>query len=149
MIRLTTPNDLDSLCSLGQRFTEESDLPLVWNEDLARNTIWNLLHNKSAIVLVDDEDGVLAGVVIGFVERDFFIQASAYIQKFFVEREFRGLGVSQELISAFERQARKQGADIVFASATAGMGQTVEKFYVRLFESQNYSVLGRVLVKEL
>ena len=149
MIRLAIPDDLDALCSLGQRFTEQSDLPLTWAPVTARQTIWEMLHNKELIILVDDENGVLSGAIMGSLEHDFFIQTCAYIQKFFVEKEFRGLGVSQELLAAFERETKDRGASIVFAAATAGMGQRIEKLYVRLFEKHGYSVLGRVLVKEI
>ena len=149
MIRLTTPNDLDALCDLGQRFTEESNLPLTWNTNQARDTIWNMLHNRHVIMLIDESEGVITGMIMGVVEWDFFEEASAYVHKFFVEREFRGLGISRELVAGFERQARKQGASVVFSAATAGMGPRVETLYVRLFEKAGYSVLGRVLFKEL
>ena len=67
----------------------------------------------------------------------------------YVEPEFRGLGTARELVEGFEIAAKRLGASIVFASATAGMGERVEALYVRLFEKFGYTVLGRVLFKEM
>lgn len=146
MIRKAKPEDLDALCSLAKRFVSETSLPLTFDAELSRNTFWNLIHN--GIILVDD-DGVIAGVITGAVDRDFCVEPVAYITKMYIEREFRGLGSSRDLLKAFEEEVSKLGAKIIFASATAGMGERVEKLYVRLFERAGYKVLGRVLAKEI
>ena len=110
--------------------------------------MWSAIHD-STIMLVWKGEETLGGVVIGSLERDFTEDMSAYIMKFYVEKELRGLGVAQELLQAFDQEAFRMGAKMSFASSTAGMGEVNEKLYVRLFEQQGYNVLGRVLVKEL
>ena len=134
---------------MGQRFAAESALALDWDSELARNTLWAMLHYEQMIVLVYQAGSVIAGLVMGSVERDFFVQSSAYVTKFYVEQEFRGLSVADELVAAFEREAKSMGASVIFAAATAGMGPTVERLYVRLFERAGFRVLGRVLTKEI
>lgn len=149
MIRPAVPDDLDALCSLGERFTEQSDLPLTYDYELARAQIWGYIYQQDAILLVADHNGVIAGAALGMVEREFCKEPMGYLNKFFIEAEFRGLGVSRDLLEAFDKEAKIRGAAVVFASATAGMGERVEKLYVRLFEKNGYKVLGRVLVKEV
>ena len=59
------------------------------------------------------------------------------------------MGTARALVEAFQDEAKKLGASIVFASATAGMGDRVEKLYVRLFERYGFVTLGRILYKEI
>lgn len=148
-VRPAEAKDLDTLCGLAERFVGESDLNLTYSHEGTRQTFWSMIKNDDAIILISDHDGAVGGVVLGMVERDFCLESCGYVVKFYVEEEFRGLGVSKELLDAFEHAAVAKGATILFASATAGMGSRVEQLYVRLFEHHGYNVLGRVLVKEL
>lgn len=150
MIREAQPQDLNDLCDMASRFVAETELPLTYDPERTRNTFWVAINNPDVILLVDDVDGVLAGAVMGAVEEDEFCEEScAYLTKLYCEKEFRGLGGARALASAFDVAARNAGASIVFASSTAGMGERVETLYVRLFERIGYTVLGRVLVKQL
>lgn len=140
--------DLDQLCALAMRFVDETELPLTYSEEHTRRTLWAAMHDDDCILLVWEANDVLAGAVLGLVESDFYNELCAYVTKFYVEREFRGLSVSKDLLKAFDVTAAEKGASVIFASATAGMSEGIEKLYVRLFERQGYNVLGRVLVKE-
>lgn len=147
-VRSAEAKDLDALCGLAERFVGESDFNLTYSDEDSRQSFWSLIHDDDEILLISDNDGAIGGIVLGMVGRDFCVETCGYVMKFYVEREFRGLGVSRELLDAFERAAVAKGATILFASATAGMGPRVERLYVRLFEHHGYNVLGRVLVKE-
>ena len=148
-VRSAVAEDLDNLCSMAKRFVAESALPFTYSEDASRRSFWAAIQNDDAILLVWESEGVLGGGVLGLVDRDFCFEASAYMLKFYVEQEFRGLAVSRELLRAFENVVARKGARAVFTSSTAGMGERVEKMYVRLFEKEGYNVLGRVLIKEI
>ena len=133
---------------MAQRFLGETELPLTYSEENTRATIWAAIHSP-LIFLVWQGEEALGGMVMGDIESDFTQEKAVYLMKFYVEREFRGLGVSQELLQAFDEEAQRRGATVSFASSTAGMGPTNETLYVRLFEREGYNVLGRVLIKEL
>lgn len=148
-IRPAQPADLEALTAMAERFVAETALPLTFDRENARDAIWTAMCGDQSILLVEQSGEVLAGAVLGFVEADFCAEKCGYITKLYVEKEFRGVGTSQALAEAFEAEARHRGAAVVFASATAGMGEMVEKLYVRLFERIGYEVLGRVVVKVL
>ncbi len=150
-VRKAVLGDVENLVDMGQRFAGETELPMTYDNGRAFASFARAIREDDVILLVWETDGkVLAGLVLGRVADDEFCsQRCCYIMKFYVEQEFRGLSVARDLLEAFDYEAHNMGADVLFASATAGMGPVVEKLYVRLFEKQGYNVLGRVLVKEL
>ena len=132
---------------MAQRFLAETQLPLTYSAENTRATIWAAIHSP-LIFLVWQGEETLGGMVMGDYEHDFTEETAAYVMKFYVERELRGMNVARELLQAFDAEVKQRGASVVFASSTAGMGPTNETLYVRLFEHEGYNVLGRVLVKE-
>ncbi len=147
MIRDGEEKDLWPLCEMAERFVLESNLPFTFDMGLSKQLFWKAIHDEDAILLVDDQNGVLAGAIFGCMERDFCLEYIAYITKMYVEKEFRGTVKSRDLITAFEERTKK--ASIIFTSATAGIDEKIEKSFVNLFKKSGYSVLGRVLVKEV
>jgi len=146
LIRSALPEDLEPLCQMAKRFIDETLLPLTFDPDLTRDIFWKAINDENSVLIVDLQDGILSGAIMGFMERDFCKEYSAYISKLYVEKEFRGLPIAKDLIRAFEEKT--PNALLTYSSATAGMGETIEKLYVRLFERSGYQVLGRVLLKE-
>ncbi len=147
IIRRAHRNDLPFLIHMSRRFVEESSLPYTFDAGVAHSYLSFMMESENTIVLVEEEDGVITGGILGSVDQDFCREKSAYVIKMYVETEFRGLGTARALVEAFQDEAKKLGASIVFASATAGMGDRVEKLYVRLFERYGFVTLGRVLYK--
>ena len=146
MIRDAKPEDLDQLCYMARRFVEESKLPYTFDMDLTRNLLWEAIHDEESILLLDIREDIVVGVIMGYMNRDFCVEYSAYITKLYVEKEFRGRIAVKQLISAFESRVEK--AVVIFASATSGIDERVEKLFVNLFVKSGYSVLGRILVKK-
>lgn len=146
MIRPAVPKDLDPLCDMATRFMGETHLPLTLDEEKTRQIFWDGINNDENILLINEIDGVIAGAIFGYMHSDWCVEKEAYITKMFVEKEFRGLEVSMDLIKGFEEQTKE--AVITYTSATAGMGETIEKLYVRLYQRAGYNILGRVLMKE-
>lgn len=147
MIKDATAENLDQLCDMAERFVAESTLPYTFAPEQTRELLWEAICGEDTIILVDVYEGVIAGAIMGYMERDFCIEYSAYITKMYVEKEFRGIISTRELISAFEK--RVEGASVIFASATAGIDERVEKLFVNLFKKSGYSVLGRIMVKDI
>ena len=99
--------------------------------------------------LVSEQDDVINGVAIVIYEAGYTNEICAYVDKLFIHREFRGLGASDDLLEAVLEACSNRQAKLVFASATAGMGERIEKLYVRLFERHGFSVLGRIIMRAL
>ncbi len=149
IIRKAKLSDLKFLIPMSRRFVKESSLPFTFDVEATTSYLTYMMDSENTIVLVEDDDGVITGGIMGSVDRDFCRESSAYVIKMYVEAEFRGLGTARALVEAFQDEAKKLGASIVFASATAGMGDRVEKLFVRLFERYGFTILGRVLYKEI
>ena len=133
---------------MAQRFVHETEFPITYSLERTRHTLWNAIHGP-VILLVWEGTETLGGGIIGELENDFTVEKLAYVSKFYIEKELRGLGVARELLQAFENEVKVRGASLIYASATAGMGDRNEVLYVRLFERQGYNVLGRVLIKDI
>ncbi len=142
-------SDLPVLISMSRRFVAESSLPFTFDVKATASYLISAIESENTIVLVEVEDEVITGGILGSVEQDFCRESCAYVTKMYVESEFRGLGTARRLIISFQDEAKDLGASIVFASSTAGMGDRIEKLYVKLFERYGFVTLGRVLYKEL
>ncbi len=149
IIRKAERSDLPVLISMSRRFVEESSLPLTFDAKATASYLISSMESENIIVLVEVDGGVITGGILGSVDKDFCRESCAYVTKMYVESEFRGLGTARALVKAFQDEAKTLDASIVFAASTAGMGDRVEKLYVRLFERYGYVTLGRVLYKEL
>lgn len=149
IVRPAVPADLLNLLPIAQRFIEESGLPYTYDEGISKRTFLSAIESDDFIVLVQEYDGVITGGILAGLERDFCVELSAYVVKMYVEREFRGLGTADALMVAYEEEIKRRGVLLSYASATAEMGDRVEKLFVKLFERFGYRVLGRILVKEI
>lgn len=149
IIRKANRSDLPVLISMSRRFVEESTLPLTFDAKATASYLIASMESENIIILVEVDDGIITGGILGSVDQDFCRESCAYVGKMYVESEFRGLGTARALVEAFQDEAKKLGASIIFAAATAGMGDRVEKLFVKLFERYGFVTLGRTLYKEL
>ena len=149
IIRKVNNRDLPFLIPMFRRFVQETGLPFTFDVEATIFHITVLMESDDAIALIEDDDGIITGVILGSVEQDCCRELCAYVIKMYVEVEFRGLGTARALVEAFQDEAKKLGASIIFASSTAGMGDRVEKLYVNLFGRYGFVTLGRVLYKEV
>lgn len=147
--RRAQAGDYEGLVDMARIFTEESGLPLTFNEEHARETLWASLHRPEMdFIVVVDQDLVVAGTIIVY-EAGYYDEICAYVDKFFVHREFRGLAASDTLLQGVLTHAGERQAKLIFATATAGMGASIEKLYVRLFRRHGFEVLGRIIMREV
>lgn len=142
MIRKAAPGDCESLVRLARQFTEHSGLPLTFNEERARETIWHYINHPDIDVLVDDEVTCLACVTY---EVSYYDELCAYVDKFYVGKpSFAGGSL---LARAVVEHAEVRGAKLIFAIAGAQFGERSERFFVRLFERHGFRILGRTLMR--
>lgn len=144
MIRDAEPLDLEPLCDMAERFVAETGLPYTFDYQATRELFWAAINDDDAILIVEDIDGILAGGIMGYEDRDFCVEKNAYITKLYVEKEYRGRTVARNLLKGF---LAKVSTPFVFSSATAGMGERVENLYVNLFKKEGFEILGRILVR--
>ena len=149
MIRKAEERDYEQLVSLARIFTVESDLPLTYNEARTRKTIWEAMHRSDTDLLVSEQDDVVNGAALVIYEAQYYDETCAYVDKLFVHKELRGYGVADELLEEALAKCHERNVRLIFASATAGMGERVEKLYVRLFERHGFFVLGRIIMRAL
>ena len=91
MIRDAEPKDLDQLCDLAERFIAETQLPYTYDPELTRQHYWEAIHEEGSIIILDVQEDIVAGIVMGYVAKDFCVESSAYMTKLYVEKEFRGI----------------------------------------------------------
>ena len=150
MIRYAAPSDFEQLFHLARRFVDECGLPITFSEERTRQTLWAAIQAPSVSFLVDaNNHGLICGAAIVTYESEWSNETLAYVTKFFVEPELRGMDTGRALAQACEHEAWRNGAVAIFAAATADMGDTVEKLYVRLWTKRDFRVLGRFVMKEL
>ena len=98
MIRLAVPGDAGQLFGLNERFNGPS---LSTVEDMERS----LSENTQELVVVADQEGVLAGFVCVQVKRSFcYERPTAEITEVFVDEGFRRKGLARELLDFAEQR---------------------------------------------
>ncbi len=149
-VRKACEGDIPYLLFMLRRFSIESALPLSFDVKSATSELLTLVNAENCIFYVETSDGVLTGCIIGTVSKeDFCHEISAYITKFYVEKEFRGLGTARSLVETFLGEAKRMNASLIFTSSTAGMGPKVEKLHTNLFVKYGFVHLGNILCKEI
>ncbi len=91
IIRKASHSDLPFLIPMSRRFVKESSLPFTFDVEATTSYLISMMGGENTIVLVEDDDGVITGGIMGSVDRDFCRESSAYVIKMYVESEFRGL----------------------------------------------------------
>lgn len=83
-----------------------------WNQERAVRRVQAILGNYQSIGLVAEDDGVIVGGLLGFVDpyadEDFF-----YVSEIFVVPEYRKHGIGKNLLKEFEEEIKKQGISVV------------------------------------
>lgn len=83
-----------------------------WNQERAVRRVQAILGNYQSIGLVAEDDGVIVGGLLGFVDpyadEDFF-----YVSEIFVVPEYRKHGIGKNLLKELEEEIKKQGISVV------------------------------------
>lgn len=82
------------------------------NQERAVRRVQAILGNYQSIGLVAEDDGVIVGGLLGFVDpyadEDFF-----YVSEIFVVPEYRKHGIGKNLLKELEEEIKKQGISVV------------------------------------
>ena len=83
-----------------------------WNQERAVRRVQAILGNYQSIGLVAEDDGVILGGLLGFVDpyadEDFF-----YVSEIFVVPEYKKHGIGKNLLKELEEEIKKQGISVV------------------------------------
>ena len=83
-----------------------------WNQERAVRRVQAILGNYQSIGLVAEDDGVIVGGLLGFVDpyadEDFF-----YVSEIFVVPEYKKHGIGKNLLKELEEEIKKQGISVI------------------------------------
>ena len=96
MVRLATVRDAEQLGVLNEEFNGKDETTI----DHIRNSIEN---NKQEVVIVDDENGMLAGFVCVQLKKSFcYDEYMPEITEVYVNKAYRERGIASEMITFAE-----------------------------------------------
>jgi len=119
-------DDVEDIIELFQLFFDDSDLPsLGLRTDHAKARLWldNVLPNKNPHILaVTKEDGSPVGVLSYAIDDRGIAEPYAFLDKFYVRKEWRLSGVARVLLQLAMDSARDDGAVAFRAGISSGVG---------------------------
>lgn len=138
---------VEVLINIGKMFVKETDYPITFN----RQKVYDRLHNAffsndGDIIVVRDGWGNFGGGSIVYAVADYQDEKFGYIEKFFVNPEYRREGVGRMLAEKSARWFDEKGCVLSFTTSTANIGETRQ--YTNLMAKYQYTDIGPTLVRE-
>ena len=145
-VRLATAADIPAVLAMAEAFVRESDYGMEFDQERAAAYLALLVDHPEAAIFFDDEN---PGAVIVTVQHAWCKRPECYVEKMFLMPAARGSGVARTLVVAAVEFARQHNCSHIFATATAGMGETVGQLYANLFRKFDFTGCGPVLVRSM
>ena len=106
-IHRATAQDIEPLLPLVRDFVTSFEVV----ESKFRQSFSDVLSNSSALALVAENEGTLAGYCLGFSHPTFYANGNvAWLEEIMVSYTYRRQRVGESLMEAFEEWAKSQGA---------------------------------------
>ncbi len=110
--RICRQADIEGLASAMSKAYSEEPWNEQWNQKRAVRRVQAILGNYQSIGLVAEDDRVIVGGLLGFVDpyadEDFF-----YVSELFVVPEYKKHGIGRELLKELEEEIKKKGICVV------------------------------------
>jgi GNAT superfamily N-acetyltransferase len=145
-VRLATHADIPAILVMAEAFVGESAYGMTFCRQQSAEYLAMLLDRPDVLVLIGDD--VQTGVIAS-ISNDWCAAPVCYVEKLFLMPAARGTGVARSLVAAVVEFARQHGCSHVFSTATAGMGEHVEKLFTNLFRKFDFTTCGPVLFRSL
>lgn len=143
-VRLATHADIDAILVMAEAFVGESSYGMTFCRKQSAEYLAMLLDRQDVLVLIGDD--VQSGVIAS-INWDWCAAPVCYVEKLFLMPASRGTGVARSLVAAVVEFARQNGCSHIFSTATAGMGEQVEKLFTNLFRKFDFTPCGPVLFR--
>jgi len=138
--------DVPALLAMYAEFFAESTLPkigLVLDHDKVSAWATDVISTGFSphIIAVSRGDGVIVGSVNYYIDNNITVQPYAFIDKFYVTREWRTAGVGGVLLELVQDAVKADGAIALRAGLSAGIRGAETLFAEHGFRAAPYSVL--------
>ena len=132
-LRLATCNDLADIARLGRMMHQESSFaPLDYDVDRVKETIGCLIDKNQFVVVVEDTNGEIVGVMAGMVEQSWFGgDMIANDLALFLDPAVRGGRLAFRLVAAWITWAKMAGAKQLRPGVVSG-SRAAEEMYERM-----------------
>ena len=101
---------------------------------------WMLNHRETAIAIVGEDNGVVQGGFLGFVQEHFFgSDKQAYDSITFVDPEYRGTLLGYRLMKRYVEEAKARGAKQILLGNTTGINY---KSVMGIYKKMGFSQVG-------
>ena len=134
MIRIAEPSDSQQLHELNREFNEV--------EDITPNDILESINsNDHEIVVVAEEDGILAGFVCVQIKRSFcYTDCTPEITEVYVREQYRRKRIAAEMIRFAEEHCRREFPVHKFELLTGEDNDSAKALYRNLNYRQDHEV---------
>lgn len=139
MLRIATLDDVDAIEKMAAMFVQATGYSKYAHGKDITNLIVHLITDKDSIVLVYEEDGMIAGTLGKFPFGPYIVASEI---AWWVNPNKRKSTLGTELLDAFEYWAKTIGADMIHM---VSLDDSVGKVY----EKKGYTLFERAYMKEL
>lgn len=144
-VRLATRDDIEAILIMAKFFCGESDYGMEYDEQASRDYLELLFEHLDEVAIFVNDD--VTAATIATISQDWCKRPVCYVEKLFLMPNARGSGIARELIEQVILFAAKHNCSHVFSTATAGMGERVERMFINLFRKYGFAGCGTTIVK--
>lgn len=94
-----------------------------------------------------DKNGAIIGIISFYGVHSYFKQLEMEVDILYVLPEWRGTGLSRDLVSNLINQSDKNGVSAIYTSCRSRINDRNDKLYQNLFSKFGFDVLGTELVR--
>ena len=121
-LKLASPTDVETLLPLMRLLQADDPWSVPFDDTAVRLVVHDLLANPAVGLAywVCDGDQIVGYIVLCFDYSLEYGGKGAWVDEFFVRREFRGKGIGSDVLRLAEDEARKAGATVLHLEVNHG-----------------------------